>query len=150
MIFGIGTDILSINRIARIKNLNHFANKILGTSELKKFHERFGSSKEATAINEIEYIQIKRNIVNYLSKRFCAKEAFFKALGTGIGNENMRFGDVEILNLPSGKPYIAVTQKIHDFISKNFVKTGPKDIKFHISISDEKEFSIAFVTIETV
>ena len=80
MIFGIGTDIVDVKRIKKMKSPSAFANKILGDQELKKFAEM----KEG------------RNH-SYLGKQFAAKEAFSKALGTGF-RKGLNFKDIEIVN----------------------------------------------------
>ena len=86
-IFGIGIDIVDNSRIKKLlfnKKLN-FKNKIF----TKK---------------EITYCQKKSNIINCYSKRFAAKEAFVKALGTGF-RKNINFKDIEVVNKHYGKPY---------------------------------------------
>ena len=90
-IFGVGTDIVSVDRIrSSIKNKN-FINRIFNEKEIlkcKKINNRF----------------------NFFSKRFAAKEAFSKALGTGISN-GINFNEIIILNKKSGKPYISIIGK---------------------------------------
>ena len=117
MITGIGTDLVSIKRIKEIfySHGERFVKRILTGSEVEKY-----SSK-----SEVEKI-------NYLAKRFAAKEAISKALGTGIGN--LSFHDIEIKNLNSGKPTVHV---------KKF-----ENLRIHLSISDEKDFALAFAIAE--
>ena len=92
---------------------------------------------------EITYCQKKSNIINCYSKRFAAKEAFVKALGTGF-RKNINFKDIEVANNSYGKPYISMNKKI-----TNKIKTLFKVKKFNIllSISDGKKPSIASVII---
>ena len=123
-LIGIGTDIIKTSRIKNsIKN--------------KNFIKRIYSSEE---------IKIAKNInrnYNYFAKRYCAKEAFVKALGTGFSC-NISFKDIRILNDKKGKPFIKLNQKIKDIIKK---KLKIKNFSTYVSISDESEYSIAFVII---
>ena len=123
-LIGIGTDIIKTSRIKNsIKN--------------KKFIKRIYSSEE---------IKIAKNInrnYNYFAKRYCAKEAFVKALGTGFSC-NISFKDISILNDNKGKPFIKLNQKIKDIIKK---RLRIKNFSTYVSISDEREYSIAFVII---
>ena len=93
--------------------------------------------------NEIAYCEKKSNITNCYSKRFAAKEAFVKALGTGF-RENINFKDIEVVKNHYGKPSLLINQKII-----NKIKTSFKVKKFNIllSISDETKYSIASVII---
>ena len=125
-IFGIGIDIVDNSRIKKLllnKKLN-FKNKIF----TKK---------------EITYCQKKSNIINCYSKRFSAKEAFVKALGTGF-RKKITFLDIEVLNNHYGKPYLFINKKVI-----NKIKTSFKLKKFDIflSVSDEKKYAIATVVI---
>ena len=124
-ILGIGVDIVEIKRLKKsIKNKN-FLSRLFTLLEIK-------NSK-----------LIKDKSI-YFSKKFAAKESFSKALGTGFRN-GLNFKDVEILNDKIGKPYYYISKKIKDKINKKF-----KIKKFHLflSISDEKEYSIAFTIIQ--
>ena len=126
-ILGIGVDIIQNKRIkASIRN--------------HKFKDRIFSSKELKLSN------YSKNKIGFLSKRFAAKEAFAKALGTGFRN-NLNFKDIEIMNDKLGKPYYAKTKKITKIIKKEF---RVKNFNCFLSISDEKEYSTAFTIIETV
>ena len=93
--------------------------------------------------NEIAYCEKKSNITNCYSKRFAAKEAFVKALGTGF-RKNINFKDIEVLSNHYGKPYLLINKKVI-----NKIKTSLKVKKFNIllSISDERKYSIASVII---
>jgi len=126
-ILGIGVDIIQNKRIkASIRN--------------HKFKDRIFSSKELKLSN------YSKNKIGFFSKRFAAKEAFAKALGTGFRN-NLNFKDIEIMNDKLGKPYYAKTKKITTIIRKEF---RVKNFNCFLSISDEKEYSTAFAIIETV
>ena len=123
-IFGIGTDIVSTNRIKKsIKNRN--------------FIKRIFNYKEILKCKKIN------NSINCYAKRFAAKEAFSKALGTGIA-KGINFNEIIILNKKSGKPYINLTGQTKKTLKKKF--KGKKS-KISLSISDEKKYAVAFVTI---
>ena len=122
---GVGVEIIENSRIKKsIKN--------------KKFLYR--------VFSKIEIVNSRKasNKSGYFSKRFAAKEAFSKALGTGF-RKGLNFNDISIVNDKYGKPSIKVTNKLKNFISKRF-KT--KKINVFLSISDEKKHSIAFVVLE--
>ena len=124
-ILGIGVDIIQNKRIkASIRN--------------HKFKNRIFSSKE------LKLSSYSKNKIGFFSKRFAAKEAFAKALGTGFRN-NLNFKDIEIMNDKLGKPYYAKTKKIINIIRKEF---RVKNFNCFLSISDEKEYSTAFAIIE--
>ena len=125
-IFGIGTDIVSVDRIKK-------------SLKKKYFIERIFNEKEIVKCKKI----IKR--VNCYAKRFAAKEAFSKALGTGISN-GINFNEIVILNKKSGKPYIVIVGKTKKILDKKF--KGKKS-KFSLSLSDEKKYAVAFVTISS-
>ena len=78
-------------------------------------------------------------------KRFAAKEAFSKALGTGISN-GINFNEIIILNQKSGKPYINTIGLTKKILNKKF---KGKKIKVSLSLSDEKKYAVAFVTISS-
>ena len=125
-ILGIGVDIIDNKRIKKsIKN--------------HKFKDRIYSSKEQ------KLSSLSRNKVGYFSKRFAAKEAFAKALGTGFRN-NLNFKDIEIINDKFGKPYYTKNKKIIKIVQKNF---KIKNFNCFLSISDEKDYSTAFAIIQT-
>jgi holo-[acyl-carrier protein] synthase len=124
-ILGIGVDIIQNKRIKNsIKN--------------HKFKDRIYST------NELKLSSYSKNKIGYFSKRFAAKEAFAKALGTGFRN-NLNFKDIEIMNDKLGQPYYAKTKKITQIIKKEF---KVKNFNCFLSISDEKEYSTAFAIIE--
>ena len=97
-ILGIGVDIIENNRIKNsIKN--------------HKFRDRIYTK------NELELSATTKNKIGYFSKRFAAKEAFAKALGTGFRN-NLNFKDIEIINDKLGKPCYVKTKKITEIVKK--------------------------------
>ena len=123
-IYGIGIDIVSIKRIkSSIKNKN-FIKRIYNYQEILKCKK---------SVNQI----------NCYAKRFAAKEAFSKALGTGISN-GINFNEITVLNNKSGKPYINLKGETKKKIKKIFKQ---KKIEILLSLSDERENAVAFVTI---
>ena len=125
-ILGTGIDIVENYRIKKIL-----------------FNKKSNFKKKIFTKNEIAYCEKKSNTSSCYSKRFAAKEAFVKALGTGF-RKNINFKDIEVANNTYGKPYILKNKKII-----NKIKTLFKVKKFNIllSISDEKKYSIASVII---
>ncbi len=126
MILGIGVDIIQNHRLSLLVNKESFLKRTFSDSEI-------ASSRKIL------------NRVNYFAKRFAAKEAFAKSLGTGFKN-NLNFKDVEILNDKEGKPYFLKTKKI-DKLVKNRFKIKEYDLL--LSITDEKDYSIAFTILHT-
>ena len=126
-IIGIGVDIVENKRVKlSIKNKN-FINRIFGKNEIlisKKFS----------------------NKTNFFSKRFAAKEAFAKALGTGF-RDGLNFKDIQVVNDKLGKPYFLINSKIKSLIKK---KTKVKNFNLFLSISDEKDYSIAFTIVQKI
>jgi holo-[acyl-carrier protein] synthase len=122
-IYGIGTDIVSVGRIKESLKKKNFLKRIFNKEEVAKCGKLINSN-------------------NCYAKRFAAKEAFAKALGTGIAN-GINFNEIKILNEKNGKPFIKLignTKKIiNDKLKKKF--------KISLSLSDEKKYAVAFVTI---
>ena len=123
-IYGIGTDIISVDRIKKSLKNKNFLRRVYNHREILKCKKNV-------------------NIINCYSKRFAAKEAFSKALGTGISN-GISFNEIIILNKKSGKPYIILSGQTKKLIKKKFKK---KRIKISLSLADEKKYAVAFVTI---
>ena len=124
-ILGIGVDLVKNQRIKRLIKKNNFI-------------------KRTFSKKEIDHFKKYRNNDNYYSKRFAAKESFSKAFGTGIRND-LNFKDIEILNNKLGKPYFLKNKKIDRLIEKRF---KAKKYNLFLSISDEKDYSIAFTIIQ--
>ena len=101
-IYGIGTDIISVKRIRSSLNKKIFINRIFNKQEILK-------CRKVTT----QY--------NCYAKRFAAKEAFSKALGTGISN-GINFNEIIVLNKKSGKPYINLIGMTKKKIEKIFKK----------------------------
>ncbi|HIB28805.1 MAG TPA: holo-ACP synthase [Candidatus Thioglobus sp.] len=124
MIYGIGTDIINIERVEHIlsKNKQGFINRVLSDHERQLFANKGDSA-------------------SYCAKRFAAKEAFAKALGTGIGR-TVSFQDLTIRNNDSGKPYFIPSEKLRLHLVGKNIKHA------HLSLSDEKFNAVAFVVLE--
>lgn len=122
MIIGIGTDIVEVARIA--KSIEKIAFRVKVFSKI-----------------EITYCETKKNKAESYAARFAAKEAFFKALGTGWRG-GMAFNEVEIKNDKLGKPTLNITGKTAKIIKKINIKT------IHVSLSHTKETAIAMVVLE--
>ena len=121
-IIGTGVDIVENSRIKKSILNNSFLNRVF-TSE------------------EILFSKNVKNKSTYFAKRFAAKEAFVKSLGTGFRN-GFNFKDISIINDKLGKPSFFITKKIKNMIKKRFKINS---FNFFLSISDEKKYSIAFV-----
>ena len=123
-IFGVGTDIV---RVSRIKN----------SLKNKLFLNRIFNKQEVSKCKKI------KNYSNCYAKRFAAKEAFSKALGTGI-SKGINFNEIIVLNEKNGKPFIKLQNKTKSFVKK---KLKRRKFKISLSIADEKSYAVAFVTI---
>ncbi len=125
MIFGIGTDIVEVARIeASIAQFgDEFAKRILADDEFSM------------------YLQSKIK-ARFLAKRFAAKEAFSKALGTGL-RDPATFQNIAVAHDDLGKPILVLASELQDFLQSRQIT------KMHISISDERNLATAFVVLET-
>lgn len=123
MICGIGTDIAKVSRfkkwINNVDMINHFFNE-----------------------NEIKNIGCESALCQHYAARFAAKEAFSKALGTGLSGFSLK--DIYIVNDDKGKPTLIVENKAAEIVKEKF-----GDCSIHVSLSHEKEYAIAFVIIES-
>ena len=124
MIFGIGTDVVDINRIKSMDSLSSFANKILSENEIKVFSD-LKEGKQAT----------------YLSKQFAGKEAISKAIGSGISRD-IKFKEIEILRDERGRPIFNPVENLKEILANLGIT------KTHVSLSDEKDYAIAFAILE--
>ena len=123
-IFGIGTDIVNIKRIKKTLS-----------SRNNKFKRRIFSE------SEINYCEKKKNPSSFYAKRFAAKEAFSKALGTGI-RKGINFKDIEISNDNNGKPFIKLKGTTAIFLKR---KIKNKKNSIHLSLSDDIPWAQATV-----
>ena len=124
-ILGIGVDIIQNKRIKSLIRNKNFISRTFSPNEIKIAH-KFS------------------NKTNYFSKRFAAKESLAKSLGSGL-RDNLNFKDIEILNDKNGKPFFSKSRKIDSIINKKF---NVKKYDLFLSISDEKDYSIAFTIIQ--
>jgi holo-[acyl-carrier protein] synthase len=124
MIYGVGTDLIEIKRVERVLKRfgDRFAQRILCEPELK----RFRSHKQPVA---------------YLAKRFAAKEAFTKALGTGI-HAPANWHGVWVVNLKSGKPVLEFSPPLKELLRQRKIRNS------HLSLTDEREIAAATVILE--
>ena len=124
MIYGVGTDLIDIKRVERVLKRygDRFARRILCEPELK----RFRAHKQPVA---------------YLAKRFAAKEAFTKALGTGI-HAPANWHGVWVVNLKSGKPVLEFSPPLKALLRERNISGS------HLSLTDEKEMAAATVILE--
>jgi holo-[acyl-carrier protein] synthase len=123
-IYGIGTDIVSVDRVKKKFRDKNFLKRLFNAEEVIKCKKLVNSQ-------------------NCYAKRFAAKEAFSKALGTGI-SKGMKFNEIIVLNEKNGKPYIRLTGETKKIVKKKFKNKKPK---ISLSLSDEKKYAVAFVTI---
>ena len=124
-ILGIGIDIIENKRIKKSIKNKIFLSRLFTSLEIK--NSRLIKDKSI-----------------YFSKKFAAKESFSKALGTGF-RKGLNFKDIEILNDNFGKPYFRLNNKVNKIILKTL---KVKNFDIFLSISDEKEYSVAFTIIQ--
>ncbi len=126
-IIGNGVDIVENRRIAKSLKNNGFLYRIFTK-------------------NEIDQSKKIKNKVNFFAKRFAAKEAFVKALGTGIRN-NINFKDISVKNNINGQPLMNISNKLKRLLKQKF---KINKYRLYLSLSDEKKHSIAFVIINKI
>ncbi|MFK8067105.1 MAG: holo-ACP synthase [Gammaproteobacteria bacterium] len=124
MIFGIGVDIVQINRIQKAmdKRGEKFVKKVLSEEEYKEF-------------------LINKSSANFLAKRFAAKEAFSKALGSGF-TDGLTLKQIQIVHNDKGRPLFHLTDVAKEKIEQLNIR------QCHLSLSDERKYVVAFVTLE--
>lgn len=125
MIFGIGTDIVGVKRIRDdLERFGvRFAERILAAGELREFHRN-------------------ANQANFLARRFAAKEAAAKAMGTGFSN-GVLLRDIEVTHDTQGKPMLEFHGYARQFMLERHIAVA------HVSLADEQDHAVAFVTLET-
>jgi len=124
VIYGVGTDIVEIERIQ---------------NALKRFGDRF--EKRILCESELNRFLGHKQPASYLAKRFAAKEAFTKALGTGI-HAPANWHGVWVKNLPSGKPVLQFTDALNSLLKTKGVTSS------HLSLADERGMAVATVILE--
>ena len=129
MVYGIGTDLCDIRRIAATlaRRGDRFAERVLGPLELQVFHAR--------------RTKLEERGVRFLATRFSAKVAFSKAIGLGL-RMPMTWRGCEILNLPSGKPEIRLNGVLAEWFEA-------RDLRAHVTVTDEADYAASFVVVET-
>tara|TARA_Y100000590_G_scaffold167803_1_gene191983 strand:+ start:390 stop:779 length:390 start_codon:yes stop_codon:yes gene_type:complete len=125
-IFGIGSDIINIKRLEK---------------SLKKKGNNF--KKKIFSENEINYCDSKVNSYPYYAKRFAAKEALSKALGTGL-RKGISLKSIEVFNDKKGKPFIKLKGDTQKYLMK---KVKNKKCKIHLTLSDDEPWAQATVII---
>lgn len=128
MIYGIGTDVCDIRRMAATvaRRGERFAERVLGPAEMQVYHARRARAD-------------KRGLA-FLATRFSAKEAFSKAIGLGI-RMPMTWRSCEILNEPSGKPYIRLSGELAAWFEA-------RRLTAHVTVTDETDYAASFVVVE--
>ncbi len=126
-IFGIGIDIVDNNRFKKLFKKKHFINRICSQKE-------------------INVLKNKKKKISFLAKRFSAKEAFVKSLGSGFRN-NLCFTDISILNDKKGKPYFLFNKKLKTILKKKY---NLNSFKVYLSLSDEKKHSVSYVILQKI
>lgn len=126
MIYGIGTDIVKVARMQR---------------NLDRWGERF--AERILTLTEMNDFNITSKKANFLAKRFAAKEAASKAMGLGF-QEGLELKHIAVAHEKNGKPLLKFFGYAKAYLSANKISAS------HLSLSDEKEYAIAFVTMETI
>ena len=126
-IVGIGVDIINNSRFKKLIKNKKFINRICSIKEINNFKN-------------------KKNKILFLTKRFSAKEAFVKSLGSGFRN-NLCFKDISVLNDNYGKPYFKFNSKIKKILKKKY---NLNKFIAHLSLSDEKKHSISYVILQKI
>jgi len=124
MIFGIGTDIVDVKRIKKMESIDAFAKKILGEDEYFSYQTLSNLKK-----------------IKFLSIQFAGKEAFAKAIGTGISGD-ISFSAIQIERDSNGKPIFNFNNQIQMHLDNLGITHS------HVSLSDEEDYAIAFVVLE--
>jgi holo-[acyl-carrier protein] synthase len=130
VIVGIGTDICDVRRMRATlaRRGERFAERVLGEHELVVFRARRARAEVRG--------------VAYLATRFSAKEAFSKAIGLGI-RMPMTWRGCEILNEPSGKPYVRLNGALAEWFDA-------RGWRAHVTVTDESDYAASFVVVETL
>ena len=130
MIFGIGTDVCDIRRVAATvarRGGDRFAERVLGPDELQVFHARRA--------------RVAARGLRFLATRFSAKEAFSKAIGLGI-RAPMTWKACQILNEPGGKPVLHLSGELAAWFQA-------RGLVGHVTVTDETDYAASFVVVET-
>lgn len=127
-IYGIGTDVCDIRRMAATvqRRGERFAERVLGPAEMQVYLARRA--------------RVESRGLRFLATRFSAKEAFSKAIGLGIRSP-MTWRACEILNEPSGKPFIRLSGELAAWFSA-------RGLSAHVTVTDETDYAASFVVVE--
>jgi holo-[acyl-carrier protein] synthase len=123
LLFGVGTDIIEVPRVAR------------------ELAQSVGLREQLYTGREIAYCESKGISSQHYAARFAAKEAFLKAMGTGW-RDGYRFSEIEIVNEELGKPVIILHGKVKEYCSRNRISC------MHVSLSHTKDLAAAVVVLE--
>ena len=123
-IIGNGVDIIKNSRVKNLIKNPKFLSRIFSVNEIK-------DSKKI------------KNKTNFFAKRFAAKEAFVKSIGIGF-RKGINFKDISIKKNKLGKPIIIYNNKVKKILNKKFKS---KKFNVYVSLSDEKNYSIAYVIV---
>jgi holo-[acyl-carrier protein] synthase len=128
MIYGTGTDVCDLRRIAATlaRRGDKFPERVLGPDEMRVFKYRRA--------------EVEARGLAYLGTRFSCKEAFSKAIGMGM-HMPMSWRACEILNHPSGQPYIRLHGELADWFAA-------RRLRAHVTLSDESDYAVSFVVVE--
>lgn len=125
MIYGVGVDLVRISRIQRC--LDHYG-------------ERF--AKRVLSASEYSQFALSTNRPRFLAKRFAAKEAFSKALGTGLA-QGLSLRDISVDHDGAGRPFLQCRNHAEKLLGRFRISAS------HLSLSDEADYALAYVTLET-
>ena len=123
-ITGVGVDITKNSRIKNMLKNRQFINRVFSKDEINSSRKKFDKT-------------------SFFAKRFAAKEAFSKSLGTGI-SKGIKFNEIEVFNNKYGKPQIRILGDSLKIV-KNIIKSS---FRVFLSLSDESHCAVAFVIIE--
>jgi holo-[acyl-carrier protein] synthase len=128
MIYGIGTDLCDVRRVAAIlaRRGERFAEKVLGPHELEVFRARRA--------------RVEARGLSYLASRFAVKEAFSKAIGLGM-RLPMTWRRCEVVKASSGKPEIRLHGALRDWFEA-------RALVAHVTVTDEGDYAAGFVVVE--
>ncbi|UCH53132.1 MAG: holo-ACP synthase [Pseudomonadota bacterium] len=125
MIFGIGTDIVRVARMAK---------------DLERFGDRF--AERILTDSELAEFRATERRAHFLAKRFAAKEAAAKAMGTGF-SQGIHLRQVGVAHDTRGKPLLEFSGAAREFLEQHGIRVT------HVSLADEEDHAVAFVTLET-
>lgn len=131
MIVGLGADMADIRRIEQT---------------LERFGDRF--TRRVFTPTEIARAERKADRAGTYAKRFAAKEACAKALGTGVPRGGVHWADMGVVNLPSGKPTVALTGGAAEALER-LIPEGFEPV-VHLTLTDDRPYALAFVVIEAL